>query len=71
MPGCCALVSHKLFGGSLKTLLNLFIFLLTYVSVHALVKNLDAEGYLNLDFTPTDLADTVLLSDGLLDSETI
>jgi hypothetical protein len=35
------------------------------------VKNLDAEGYLNLDFTASDLADTVVLSDGLLDIESV
>jgi hypothetical protein len=55
----------------MKSMINLFLFILTYISVHAMVKNIGHDEYFNSVWMPKDLSDTVMLSDGIMDSETV
>ena len=55
----------------MKSIINLFLFVLTYVSVHAMVRNIGHHEYFNSVWMPTDLSDTVMLSDGIMDAETV
>ena len=59
------------YGAGMKSAINLFLFLLTYVSVHAMVKNIGHHEYFNSVWMPKDASDTVMLSDGILDSEPV
>lgn len=55
----------------MKKAINLFLFILTYISVHAMVKNIGHYEYFNSVWMPKDLSDTVILSDGIMDSEVV
>jgi hypothetical protein len=48
----------------MKSIINLFLFVLTYVSVHAMVKNIGHHEYFNSVWMPNDFTDTVILADG-------